>query len=74
MVCRERWTDNGSPTVLLRRRGMARRGGKNQVTALGGMPTLNGYNTKAVALQDEIIRVSREDLGIEPKHRWYKFW
>src|ERR1700723_536882 len=24
----------------------------------GGIPTLNGYNSKAIALQDEIIRVS----------------
>lgn len=40
----------------------------------GGIPTLNGYNMRAVALQDEIIRVSREDLGIESKHRWYRFW
>ena len=36
----------------------------------GGMPTLNGYNIKAIALQDQIIRVSREDLGIV--RPWYK--
>jgi hypothetical protein len=38
----------------------------------GGMPTLNGYNMMAVALQDKIIQVSREDIGIE--RPWYKFW
>jgi hypothetical protein len=28
----------------------------------GGLPTMNGYNQLAVALQDHIIRVSKEDL------------
>ncbi len=31
----------------------------------GGLPTMNGYNTKANALREELIRVSREDLGIK---------
>jgi len=40
----------------------------------GGMPTLNGYNMKAVGLQDKIIRVSREDLGIVSKRGWKRLW
>ena len=40
----------------------------------GGMPTLNGFNMKAVALQDTIIRVSREDLAIIPTGIWTRLW
>jgi hypothetical protein len=29
------------------------------------VPTKSGYDQKAIALQDELIRVSREDLGID---------
>lgn len=31
----------------------------------GGLPTLTGYMTKVNAFQDELVRVSREDLGID---------
>ena len=31
----------------------------------GGLPTLNGYKLKVIELQDLLIKVSREDLGIE---------
>jgi hypothetical protein len=30
-----------------------------------GLPTLNGYNLKVIELRDLLIKVSREDLGIE---------
>jgi hypothetical protein len=39
---------------------------------VGGLPTLNGYRTKVIAFQKEVIRAAREDLGIE--RPWYKFW
>lgn len=34
----------------------------------GGLPTLNGYTMKSAELQDLLIKVSREDLGIEEPH------
>jgi hypothetical protein len=30
-----------------------------------GLPTLNGYNLMVIELRDLLIKVSREDLGIE---------
>jgi|ERR1700693_2314531 len=40
----------------------------------GGLPTKNGYMIKSNEFRDEIIRVSRADLGIDSKRAWYKFW
>ena len=34
-------------------------------TQQGGLPTINGYNLKAIELQDLLIRVSGEDLDID---------
>lgn len=31
----------------------------------GGLPTMNGYNLKVIELQNLLIKVSREDLGID---------
>jgi|SRR5580704_9719709 hypothetical protein len=40
----------------------------------GGLPTKVGYLARSNAFRGEIIRVSRQDLGIDSKRARYKFW
>ena len=40
----------------------------------GGIATLSGYTARAYELRARVISVSRDDLGIEPTGRWYRFW
>jgi hypothetical protein len=61
-------------SLLSSRNVASLRSGKNWCSTLGnpkvprqqsGLPTLDGYNLKGIELQDLLIKVSREDLGIE---------